>query len=416
MNYLDPLILFFVLYAALAWRSLPWALTVLAGLLPAYLVRFQIEPLPSTALEAMILILVVRWAWMLYRGGDWRERLRRIVATRLFWPGVALVAASLLACFFALDLRAGLGIWRAYFVEPFLLYVIIVDVLRVRQDQTRLVMALGVSVLVLTALALVQYFTGAWLPTWEWTVAATRRATGVYTSPNALGLFVVPVAMLHLGLFFDHLRTRPSRYFSALVVAAAALSVALAFSRGAMIALLVAGLFMLYRHWSKRWTAVVAAIAIILSLLIPSVRGSLSALASFQDASGQSRLALYRGAIELIKQHPLTGTGLSGFGQAFESVRPEEYTEKLIYPHNIFLNFWTETGLFGLLAVLWIIILVFRLAFIKTNGNDLWRDALLAALLAMLIHGLIDVPYFKNDLAVLTWLLLAQLAVVGRLD
>jgi O-antigen ligase len=146
-----------------------------------------------------------------------------------------------------------------------------------------------------------------------------------------------------------------------------------------------------------------------LLLVIPATRQEIVNLAGFQAPSGQSRLALYQGSIDLLKQHPFAGTGLSGFGVAFESVRPAEYTEKLIYPHNIFLNFWTETGLLGLLSVLWIIVVVARFSFHRQT-DLVWRDAFTAAFLAILTHGLIDVPYFKNDLAVLTWMMLALLA------
>jgi O-antigen ligase len=119
-------------------------------------------------------------------------------------------------------------------------------------------------------------------------------------------------------------------------------------------------------------------------------------------------LALYKGSVELLKQHPFAGTGLAGFGAAFESVRPAEYTEKLIYPHNIFLNFWTETGVLGLLVIFWIMAIIARLSFAR-DSDPVWRDAFTAAFLAILAHGLIDVPYFKNDLAVLTWMMLALL-------
>lgn len=33
--------------------------------------------------------------------------------------------------------------------------------------------------------------------------------------------------------------------------------------------------------------------------------------------------------------------------------------------------------------------------------------AALASMAALLVHGLVDVPYFKNDLAVLFWILIS---------
>ncbi|MCA9389730.1 MAG: hypothetical protein KC585_03955, partial [Candidatus Magasanikbacteria bacterium] len=70
------------------------------------------------------------------------------------------------------------------------------------------------------------------------------------------------------------------------------------------------------------------------------------------------------------------------------------------YPHNIILNFWVETGLAGLLAFFWIVF-----AWLKK------KEAMLLPLVALLIHGLVDVPYFKNDLAIVFFLVLALCAI-----
>ena len=39
---------------------------------------------------------------------------------------------------------------------------------------------------------------------------------------------------------------------------------------------------------------------------------------------------------------------------------------------------------------------------------------LMASMIALLVHGLVDVPYFKNDLAVLFWLLIGMMIVVSK--
>jgi hypothetical protein len=47
---------------------------------------------------------------------------------------------------------------------------------------------------------------------------------------------------------------------------------------------------------------------------------------------------------------------------------------------------------------------------IYRKRQDMMVLALALAMLAIVIHGLVDVPYFKNDLAVLWWLIIAMLA------
>ena len=53
--------IFSAAFATLAWRNLPTALAVFFGLLPTYLVRFQIGPFPSTLLEVMVVIIIFTW-------------------------------------------------------------------------------------------------------------------------------------------------------------------------------------------------------------------------------------------------------------------------------------------------------------------------------------------------------------------
>ena len=82
----------------------------------------------------------------------------------------------------------------------------------------------------------------------------------------------------------------------------------------------------------------------------------------------------------------------------------------LQYPHNLFLNVWSELGLAGLLftvaALFWLSIRLFRLL----RRREAWAVGAVLAWVALIVHGLVDVPFFKNDLAILT-VALALLAV-----
>ncbi|MGQ9516287.1 MAG: O-antigen ligase family protein, partial [Anaerolineae bacterium] len=60
------------------------------------------------------------------------------------------------------------------------------------------------------------------------------------------------------------------------------------------------------------------------------------------EASTETRLVLYQIALEQFGQHPFLGIGLGGMANVLQSAG-------VVYPHNLFLEFASETGIIGLL-------------------------------------------------------------------
>jgi peptidoglycan/LPS O-acetylase OafA/YrhL len=66
-------------------------------------------------------------------------------------------------------------------------------------------------------------------------------------------------------------------------------------------------------------------------------------------------------------------------------------------------------GIFGVVAFALLAIVTTKLAWARRD--DAFVLAAFAALVTMTVHGLVDVPFFKNDLAVLTAFFLAMMLV-----
>jgi len=78
------------------------------------------------------------------------------------------------------------------------------------------------------------------------------------------------------------------------------------------------------------------------------------------------------------------------------------------YPHNFFLNFYLETGLLGFVSMVGLLALFYKKIRDLARTKFLYLATPLAAgMLMIILHGLVDVPYFKNDLSVLFWLVYA---------
>jgi putative inorganic carbon (HCO3(-)) transporter len=138
-------------------------------------------------------------------------------------------------------------------------------------------------------------------------------------------------------------------------------------------------------------------------------------------SSLHSRIMIWQSALLVSRDHWLTGVGAGNFQQAYldyQSRFPEPYIEWAVpQPHNIFLAFLTQLGIIGLISFILIVLLTlfivipakagiqksnFKLRI--TDPLTLWATAYLVYLI---VHGLVDTPYFKNDLAILFWLALA---------
>ncbi len=385
-------------------------LSVLPFVLPFYLVRFKFGPLPTTALE---LYLVILFAVFLFEGriqgvAEGGKHLGRFRLPLIAWFVTTLIAACI-----SPNILTGLGLWRAYVLEPIGVFFILSSL---SSSQSRPILSHRLSqnlfliTLILTLWALVQFITGHGIPhPWDIPIAEGRRATGPFPYPNALALFVVPIGALAL--------TKLSSLRSILpfvTVIAAFLACLLARSDGGLIALSAATWLTFFfsppfsipnTRYSipvRKILIAVTTLILLLIALIPKLHQPLLRELTFQNWSGKVRMYMWRDTRAMLKDHWFLGAGFGGYPTIFKPYQRTTGIEVFQYPHNILLNFWSETGLPGLLAFI-SILLVWVYSLLRSSSRY-WILSL--PLLTILIHGLIDVPYFKNDLAIIFWLLI----------
>ena len=106
-----------------------WALAVTVGCMPLYVVRYHIGPLPTTLLEALILITIALWVAGRIKNRDWH-----LPRTPLEIPIAVLLVAGLIGIVVSPDHVGALGIYRAYFIEPVIIFFIAIDLLRTHDD------------------------------------------------------------------------------------------------------------------------------------------------------------------------------------------------------------------------------------------------------------------------------------------
>ena len=70
---------------------------------------------------------------------------------------------------------------------------------------------------------------------------------------------------------------------------------------------------------------------------------------------------------------------------------------------NLFLTFWLEAGLLGFIGF-WL--LFWNLRVNLREHKTSFEVLIMSIMIYFLLHGLVDTPFWKNDLAVIFWLII----------
>ena len=379
-----------------------WMLIVTIGALPLYVVRWHYGPLPTTLLETLILISLG-----LYVVAKWREGgIPHPIRTPLDIPILLLIAAASISVFIPPDTRAALGLYRAFFIEPVLIFYIAADLLRGEQYLRRAVVSFAIGSSVLAVLNLVAVAQALLHHTFY--VGSAPNA--LYGDANYVAMYLEPpVAFAMALLLFD--RTPRWRWLGAAWLSVTGLALLLTLSKGSFLALLVLGVVVILRM--RRWMLPLLAGLVVVAFLVSRVPLIAQRIATSEN-SLVGRFQIYGAAIRVLKQNPILGLGLGGFDYTFRKHASQPY------PHDVWLTFWVEIGLLGLIAFAVIFFgLVWRgwRALPQTEG--FYRVAMwgvMGSLVLWGIHGLVDSPYWKNDMSVEFWVLAAiELAAIGSI-
>ncbi len=437
-------------------KILNWLIILLPLALPLYVVRFNIGPLPTTLLEVYVLALIVtrlltivkrqtssllsrkegsnvKRGWMVGVRSSWFAI--RSSLGGWFWPLVVWLAVTLVAVFVAQDSWAAFGHWRAFVLEPVMVFVVLLDTLARESPNpshgdgypslTRgLLTSVAIVTILLGVYAIFQYFTGWGIPS-PWDDEIGRRATGVFGYPNGLSLFIVPFGIVSwmrlvdtwLG---DHMGSPLQLLMQGSASALALVATVLAKSMGGILAFGVGVVLTLIMYKKTRVIGIILTVLGILGagLVAWQIYGTElhpstieDSLASTKKWSSSVRVIIWQESWELIKDNAFFGTGLRSYKTAILPYHQATWMEVFPHPHNIFLMLWIETGLPGLIAFLWLIGAWVIAVKCRTSNVERRKNAedliWLVPLAVILVHGMVDLPYFKNDLAIQFFLLAA---------
>ena len=108
-----------------------------------------------------------------------------------------------------------------------------------------------------------------------------------------------------------------------------------------------------------------------------------------EETSLQTRLKIWQGTVDMIRSYPLTGVGIGDFIWAFPRFRPEGLNVQANAAHNDYLQIAAETGIAGLLAMIWLLVTLIGSA-IRSSYEEPVKIGCAIGLLSLSLHGLVD--------------------------
>lgn len=282
-----------------------------------------------------------------------------------------------------------------------------------------LLWGLVVAGLASACVALVQVFAPGWAD--GELVARTTlpgRAVGNLRQPNHLATLLLWAAIALVPLVGSaHLRARCAFAALALLMAAIALSGSRTGALGVMLlaawgladrrlghtgrALLIAAPLFYAGAWAGLWLA---------AQLGAAPLGALARGAGGDPSS--SRFAVWANAWALVEQHPWTGVGFGRFNFAWSlTPLPDRPVAFFDHVHNLSLQFAVELGLPMALLLTALLLVALVRAARRAAAGDVARHALLAMLLLVALHSLLEYPlWYVHVLLPACWIFGASLA------
>ncbi|HEY3101022.1 MAG TPA: O-antigen ligase family protein [Methylomirabilota bacterium] len=225
-----------------------------------------------------------------------------------------------------------------------------------------------------------------------------------------------------LTLTLTRLRTvtRPLLATAAWLIGAVALGLTLV--RGAWLGFVVGAGLMLSLMRRRLLAVAVLVVLVAAALAMPTVHRRIETIGDPADDTTRDRVAMLRGGLRLIREHPLAGVGPGQVKRLYPVYAPPEALRRhTSHLHNTPLQIAVERGLVGLALWLWIF-----LAFFVRAGRVLRRVppaavadralvvGALAAVAAFLVSGLFEYNFGDTEVLLVTLAVMALPFVVER--
>ena len=360
-------------------------------------------------------------------------------------PVLSFLLCSLAASFHSDHIKNSLETVAHDYLIYFLIFFCMVNTIHSQEQARRILKAMLITCGLVCAYGLYGYYTGI--------AIRDGRLVASFEYHSRIAKYISLLLPIAVCLFLWY-KDIMSRLFLALLIILCSFTLVLTMSRTSWIAILITMLFVGFAVQKKLLMVIVIGVCALLIFILPSKFITHAKTVTQVDKFFASkkilgeRLLCWKASISMIQDHPLLGIGpgKKNFRDAFQlyggkikeaekqikkektSVQPKEIktrkkslvkgVEKLSHAHNIFLHIWVETGIVGLLAFLWLFVMVFYSSVkswrsLKSGYEKALLLGITASLISIFSHGLTD-SFWKKPDALFLWYIIGILFVIIR--
>lgn len=340
------------------------------------------------------------------------ERRFTFVRTRLWWPIIIFTLITLVSVVGSIDVEYSLTNIKKYtFISVFLFFAIVNNVQDLK-DVKILLLALMISTGVFSLLALIDYF--LFEPSFG------SRLSFRYLDKN-LGRFskfydvVIPINLALVLITKEKIK----KVLFGLVFLLSITTILFMQMRGSYVVIFLAILAIAFVYRKKLFVFILI-IPFFIAIMMPSNMATrareMFKFGGYVKSDGvlNYRLDTWKGAVRIIKEHPVLGLGIgkSNFGKTAKKFN--DLNIPYDHAHNTILQIAVELGLVGLAAFLWLFGSVFYhgikgyFSLPKTDERSVLIFGILCGIGALFAHGFIAY-FYKHEAFFMLWVSVAFL-------
>ena len=295
-------------------------------------------------------------------------------------------------------------------------YYLIVNSIKSKRQLKTLLYAILVTSIGVALYGIIQYIFGfeegrIWTDNQMFTDIKTR-VVSTFENPNVLGEYLLLLIPISLGYMFSE-RSKYRITMNLGTTILLALCMVFTYSRGNWLGLVIAiALFFMFYNGKFIWCGLL--LALFLPIFMPeTIINRFMSIGDTADTSTSYRVHIWIGTLRMLKDYWLTGVGLGT--KAFETIYPYYAYNSVLaqHPHNLYLNIFSENGVWGLIAFVVIILIYYKMCIstIIKNKTDKFLNTtiigLSAGMFGFLVQGLFDNVFYNYRIVFMFYMILA---------